>query len=108
MINRAIRPMRLAPRANDGLGLGAKVRSRSGAGATLARCSLSLDIRGFHNRPPALDLGLVMCTKAIGCLLLGRGHILAEFGKPLAHGLVSERLHYRRIEPGDHVLRRAF
>src|SRR6516164_4206312 len=45
----------------------------------------SLDVRGFEDRPPLLDLGGVVGRERLRILILARRNFLAEIGEPLAH-----------------------
>src|SRR5262249_23507894 len=45
----------------------------------------SLDVGGFEDRPPVLDLGLVVGRERLRILILARRNFLAEIGEPLAH-----------------------
>ena len=45
----------------------------------------SLDVRGFEDRPPLLDLGRVVGRERLRILILARRNFLAEIGEPLAH-----------------------
>src|SRR5258706_13668892 len=72
------------------------------------RSSFRLDAGGLDDRPPFLDLGLVVRGQALRRLLLPRRDIEAQLGESRAHGGIRERLHHRRIELRDDVLRRAF
>src|SRR5215469_11800241 len=45
----------------------------------------ALDVRGFEDRPPLLDLGLVVGRECLRILILARRNFLAEIGEPLAH-----------------------
>jgi len=47
--------------------------------------SFSLDIRGLEDRPPLLDLSLVVGRECLRILILARRNFLAEIGEPLAH-----------------------
>src|SRR5712691_13526185 len=54
--------------------------------------SLDLDVRRPDDRPPLLDLGLVLVAKRLRGLLLGRRNLLAEIGQPRAHRRIGERI----------------
>ncbi len=45
----------------------------------------ALDVRGFEDRPPLLDLSLVVGRECLRILILARRNLLAEIGEPLAH-----------------------
>jgi hypothetical protein len=45
----------------------------------------ALDVRGFEDRPPLLDLSLVVGRERLRILILARRNLLAEIGEPLAH-----------------------
>src|SRR5262249_2419656 len=45
----------------------------------------SLDVRGLEDRPPLLDLSLVMGRERLRILILPRWNLLAEIGEPFAH-----------------------
>jgi hypothetical protein len=45
----------------------------------------ALDVRGFEDRPPLLDLGPVVGRERLRILILARRNLLAEIGEPLAH-----------------------
>src|SRR5712691_7269535 len=67
-----------------------------------------LDVRSLDDRPPLLDLGLVIGGEAFRRLLLARRQLLALLGEALLHGGIGERSHDRGVELGDDVLGRAF
>src|SRR5271166_2787706 len=54
--------------------------------------SFSLDVRGFDDRPPFLDLGLVECGKRFRRLLLARSDIEPEVREARADRPIAERL----------------
>jgi hypothetical protein len=45
----------------------------------------ALDVRGFEDRPPLLNLSLVVGGERLRILILARRNFLAEIGEPLAH-----------------------
>ena len=45
----------------------------------------ALDVRGFEDRPPLLNLSLVVGGERLRILILARRNLLAEIGEPLAH-----------------------
>src|SRR5262245_58434370 len=69
--------------------------------------SLTLDVCRFEDRPPFLDLGLVVGRKRPGVLLLARRNLLAKIAKPLAHAGVGEGIDHGCIQLDDDLLRSA-
>src|SRR6266478_325645 len=67
----------------------------------------SLDVRGFEDRPPFFDLGLLLRGKRFGRLLLARRNVVALIGKSLLHGCISQSILHRRIESCDGLLGRS-
>jgi hypothetical protein len=57
------------------------------------RLSLRPDVRGFHDRPPFFDLGLLNGAERFRRLLSEREDVLPQFGKPLAYQRVGQRPH---------------
>src|SRR5262245_10329954 len=70
--------------------------------------SFHLDARCFDDRPPLLDLGLMVSTKRFRCLLLGWIDLLPDVGEPLAHGRIGKAFDNGFIEFADDVFWRAF
>src|SRR5215813_1148002 len=70
--------------------------------------SLGLDVRGLDDRPPFLDLGLVMSEQCFRRLSVTRGNVLAEVGEALLHEGVGQAFDHRSIEPDNAVLRCVF
>src|SRR5262245_64489810 len=71
------------------------------------RFSFGLDVGGLDQRPPLVDLGLVVRGECLCGLLLARRNLLAESGEPLADGGIGERVHGRRSELLDDLARRS-
>src|SRR3984893_16069317 len=67
--------------------------------------SLALDICCFENRPPLLNLGLVVNIKRLRVLILARRDFLAEVGEPFAHVGIGQGVHDGGIELCDNLLR---
>src|SRR6516164_7629399 len=55
--------------------------------------SLRLDVGRFDQRPPFLDLGLLMCGQRFCGLLLRWRNFLTEVSQPLAYRRVAKRIH---------------
>src|SRR5688572_11750594 len=68
---------------------------------------LLLDARGPNDRPPFLDVGLLLRDQRVRRLPVARRDFHAEPGQTLAYRRIGERLHHRGVEPGDDRLRRA-
>src|SRR5262249_59593263 len=66
-----------------------------------------LDVRRLEDRPPFLDLGLLLGGERFGRLLLARWNILALIGESLPHGCVGQSPLHRRIESCDGLLGRS-
>src|SRR5436190_24265627 len=63
-----------------------------------AQCShsgelLRLDVRGLDDRPPLLDLGLVVGSERLLRLLLAWRQLLALIEESLPHRRIGQRLH---------------
>ena len=71
------------------------------------RPSLGFDVGGLDQRPPLLDLRLVVGGERLGGLLLARRNLLAEASQPLAHRRIGERIHGGGGELANGVGRRA-
>ena len=69
--------------------------------------SLGLDVCCLDDRPPLLDLGLLMRAEALGGLLLARREFEPKIGEPRDHRCLGQGAHDRGIERADDVLRRA-
>src|SRR6476620_472629 len=54
---------------------------------------LGFDVGGLDQRPPLVDLLLVMDGERLRALLLARRNLLAEAGQPLAHRRIGEGIH---------------
>src|SRR5260370_34724754 len=74
----------------------------------VTRASVRGDVGRLDDRPPLLDLGLLVGGQRLGGLLVARRDFLAEIGKLLPHFRIGQRLHDRGIEPGDDLFRGAF
>src|SRR5262245_5068478 len=61
--------------------------------------SLALHVGRLDDRPPFLDLGLLIRGQRRGRLLVGRRDLLAEIGEFLAHLRVGQRVHDGGVEP---------
>src|SRR5262249_33958309 len=83
------------------------MRSASSALRMTRSMSLRPDGRRLDQRPPFLDLGLVVGGERRGGLLLGRRNLLAEIGEALLHGGIGERMHGGLGELVHHVRRRS-
>src|SRR4051794_3936837 len=82
--------------------------SSNRASARIVRMSLlRLDVRCLDDRPPFLDLGLLVSAERLRGLLLARRNLQTDVGKPLAHRRIGERIHHGGIELRDGILRRA-
>src|SRR5919108_3388969 len=55
--------------------------------------SLGLDVGGLDQRPPLVDLGLLMRGQRLRGLLLRRRNFLTESGQPLDDRWVGKRVH---------------
>src|SRR5215469_14620315 len=66
-----------------------------------------LDIRRLDDRPPFLDLGLLIGTKRLRRLPLALRNFKALLGEALTYSRIAQRAHGRGIELADDVLRRA-
>src|SRR5262249_10572744 len=66
-----------------------------------------LDARRLDDRPPFLDLGLLVCVQRLRRLLLAREYPLTEVGEPRTHYRIRQRTHDRGIQSLDHIPRRA-
>src|SRR5262249_16739991 len=60
-----------------------------------AEDSLRLDVRRLDDRPPLLDLGLLLRGKRLRRLFVARPDSLTQVGKPLAHRGIGQGLHQR-------------
>src|SRR5215470_12420500 len=67
-----------------------------------------VDVRGFYDRPPLLDLSFVVCAERFRRLLLRRRDHLAQVLKPVADILVRECVHGRVCKCLDNILWRTF
>src|SRR5260370_26635190 len=70
--------------------------------------SLGLDVGRFDQRPPFLDLGLLMRGQRFCGLLLRWRNFLTEVSEPLAYRWVDERVHCGDRELADCFGRSAF
>src|SRR5262249_44065822 len=59
-----------------------------------------LDVRGLEDRPPLLDLGLVVGRERLRILILARRNVLAEIAEPLAHASIGQGVDNGAIEFG--------
>ena len=72
------------------------------------RISSNLDVVGLDDRPPLVDLGLVVGRAAPPASAWSRGGmVMAEIGDALLHRRIGERLDDRGVELVDDVLRHA-
>src|SRR5262249_36695420 len=60
--------------------------------------SLRLDVGLLDDRPPLVELGLVVGEQRLRGLLLARRDLVAEITEALLHGRVGERLDHRGVE----------
>src|SRR5215470_1619045 len=67
-----------------------------------ARQLVRPDISSLDNRPPLVDLGLVMRSERLRCLTCTRRHLETELCKPFAHRWIGQRFYHRAVEFGDH------
>src|SRR5262249_42282584 len=79
--------------------------TRTGFVTSIVR-SLRGDAGSFDDRPPFLDLGLVVRVERRRRELFARRHFQTEIGDAPAHYWIGERVHHRRVEPGNDVVRR--
>src|SRR5579864_1661473 len=66
-----------------------------------------LDAGRLDDRPPLVELGLVVGGERLRVLLIGREYHLAEVFDFLLHGWSGQRRHDRGIEASDDVLGRS-
>src|SRR5215216_5892828 len=72
------------------------------------RCrSIHLDVGGLDDRPPLLDLGLVMGGERLGNELLRRWDALTQVADPLAHIRIGKGGDHGLVQLGDDGLGRA-
>src|SRR5262245_53128259 len=69
--------------------------------------SFRLDVRRLDDRPPFLNLGLLISTQRLRRLLLARRDFEPLVGEGLMYGWIAQRVQGRRVELADDVLRRA-
>src|SRR5215813_1494173 len=69
--------------------------------------SLGLDVRGLDDRPPFLDLGLVMSEQCFRRLSVTRGNVLAEVGHAFPPQRAAPTFAHRTIPPAPAALRSA-
>src|SRR3954468_10976520 len=67
---------------------------------------LHFDAGGFDDRPPLVDLFLLVLAERLRRVHVGGEELLPGVGQPLVRRGVVARLHYRFVEPGDDLLRR--
>src|SRR5436190_16372036 len=67
---------------------------------SLSTNSLGLDVRGFDQRPPFLDLGLMECAQRLGRLLLAWIYLLAKLGEPRTHRRIGQSINNCGVELG--------
>src|SRR5215471_17242346 len=82
--------------------------SRAATRSSSLAAWFDVDVRGFYDRPPLLDLSFVVCAERFRRLLLRRRNHLAQVLKPVADVLVRECVHGRGRECLDNVLWRTF
>src|SRR3954465_11141835 len=63
--------------------------------------SFRLDVRGLDDRPPLLDLRLVVSSERLRGLLRGRRKLEALVAQPLLHARYGQRLHDSGTELAD-------
>src|SRR5262249_2374509 len=66
-----------------------------------------LDVRRLDDRPPFLDLGVLISTQRLRRLPLARRDFEPLGGEGLMYGWIAQRVQGRRVELADDVLRRA-
>src|SRR5262249_34116806 len=69
--------------------------------------SFRLDVRRLDDRPPFLDLGLLISPQRLRRLPLARRDFEPLFGEGFMYGWIAQRVQGRRVELADDVLRRA-
>src|SRR3954454_11511173 len=67
--------------------------------------SLDLDVGCLDQRPPFLDLRLLVGSERLRSLLVGGRNLLAQAREPRAHGRFGERVHGRAGELSNYFLR---
>src|SRR5882724_347553 len=67
---------------------------------------LRLDVCGFDNRPPLLDLSPMMGTQRFRRLSLSRGNFVAKFRKLATHPRIGQGIDDGIVELGDYFLGR--
>src|SRR5262245_26050310 len=76
--------------------------------AFLLAARFEIDVRGFYDRPPFLDLGFMVGAKRFcGLPVRWRDH-LTQVLEPVAHVAVGECVHGGFCECADNILRRTF
>src|SRR5712675_477246 len=70
--------------------------------------SFRLDVRRLDDRPPLLDLGLLLGGERLWRLVLVRPDSLAQVSEPLAYRRIGQGLHDGDMKAGDDILRCAF
>src|SRR6516165_6143052 len=78
--------------------------ARANLNRSLCTASLRLDASFLDDRPPLLDLGLLLRGESLRRLLLARPGSLAHVGHPLAHQRIGQCLHHRGVELADDIL----
>src|SRR5215813_4449289 len=73
-------------------------RSLGVAPERLVGASFALDVGGFQDRPPLVDLGLVELSKALRRLLLARRNVEPELGQAGADRWIGQRFDHRAIQ----------
>src|SRR5260370_9930615 len=63
-----------------------------------------VDIRCLDNRPPLLNLGLLMRAERLWRLLLGREDLLRELGKSRTNPWIGQGIHDCGVELADNLL----
>src|ERR1700692_4441874 len=64
----------------------------------ILKASVRVDVGGLDDRPPLLDLGLLVGAERLGGLLVARRDLLAEIGELLSHLRIGQRRHHRGVE----------
>src|SRR5215475_14533969 len=78
---------------------------RSPAAVNLSHDLLCGDARGLDDRPPLLDLGLLVGAERLRRELIRRRDDLAELDEALTDGRIAQGISERLVELADHVPR---
>src|SRR5262249_61337582 len=92
-------------RPDAGLAYGGEVSRHYLSNAGKQAISFRLDVRRLDDRPPLLDLGLLLGGERRWRLLLARQESLAQVGEPLAYRRIGQGLHKGDMKAGDDMLR---